>query len=45
MNVIAILEAQRDMYANNANVTGNPALLAIALEIADAIAKLNAEQP
>ena len=45
MNVIAILEAQRDMYANNAKVTGNPTLLGIAREITDAIAKLKAEQP
>jgi hypothetical protein len=45
MNVIAILEAQRDMYANNAKVTGNPALIGIAMEITEAIAKLKAEQP
>jgi hypothetical protein len=44
-NVIAILEAQRDMYTNNAKVTENPALLGIATEITDAIAKLKAEQP
>ena len=45
MNVIAILEAQRDMYTNNAKVTGNPTLLGIAMEITEAITRLKAEQP
>lgn len=45
MNVIAILEAQRDVYVNNAKITGNPALLGIVREITDAIVKLKAEQP
>ena len=45
MNVIAILEAQRDMYANNAKVTGNPALLGIYMDLCEIVEKLKADQP
>jgi hypothetical protein len=44
-NVIAILEAQRDMYAHNAKITENLVLLGIYMDLCETIAKLKAEQP
>jgi hypothetical protein len=44
-NVIAILEAQRDMYAHNAKITENPVLLGIYMDLCETVEKLKAEQP
>ena len=43
-NVIAILEAQRDIYVRNAEVTKNPSLLHLAIEIDAAIEALQEVQ-